>query len=55
MNNQWLTVREFAREMGRREVTVRKWLVDGTILDFGYNVFVVGRGRFNHRHYIRIP
>lgn len=53
--SQWLTVQEFARMMGRCDRQVRKWTSDGTLIDFGYPMYVFGTGRFNRRTYILTP
>ena len=49
---QWLTVKEFARLMGRPERHVRRWVQNGTLTEFGISSYTISRGRFHNKHFI---
>ena len=51
-NWHWLTIREFAREMGRSERQVLNWTQDGTLASFGFPIYSINRGRFHSRFFI---
>ena len=51
-DHHWLTIREFARMMGRSERQVENWTNDGTLFDFGFPIYCVGRGVNRRRFFI---
>lgn len=53
-SSQWLTVREFARVMGRNERQIRRWVNDGTLAEFGFPLICYDHGRFHRIYFISI-
>lgn len=48
LRNQWLSTAEVAAEYNRSEQQVRTWCRDGTLREFGFNVFRVGTSWWIH-------